>query len=195
MAQVVKTVGTVASVVSIFKGGNEQKRVAYNNSAQITDASEHNAKLLELEATQHDRNANNARAIAQRKAIEEKRQAKVIMSRAMAVAGASGGGVFGDVSVENDLAGILEVGEYNAKTALWEGEESALNSEDNAFMRRRAANITRYEGNLRASNVRREGDYAQDSSRLGGVIAAIDGGSSIYSRYKTNKAAGKAWYS
>jgi hypothetical protein len=92
----------------------------------------------EFQAGQLDRNALAAEASSQRVAIEDRRKAEVLQSRARAVA-AAGGGVTTDVGVSDVLAKIEEAGEYNALASLFEGREQA------AGLRTKAA-ATRFEG-------------------------------------------------
>ena len=80
------------------------------------------------EAHQLKRRAGQTRAQSQRVSNEERRQAELVRSRAVAVAGSSGTAVdsvglntiYGDISAE---------GEYRALTALWNGEEEAIGLE------------------------------------------------------------------
>lgn len=194
MATAIKTVGTVFSVISAIKGGNEQKRIANSNASEIRRVGEYNANLSLVEAAQLDKKALQERAITSRQIGEDKRKARLLISRSMAVAGKSGGGVLQDVSVINDISKIAEVGEYNAAVSLWSGNNAALAFEDSAFMKRKDADIGLYESRLRASESAMQGDYAKKSSRIGAVSTLLNSGSSIYSRYKSNKAAGKGWW-
>jgi hypothetical protein len=108
-----------------------------------------NAAANELEAVQMDRQASMERASAQRQAIEIRRQKRLAISRAMAVSGASGGGgIDSDVSLMDEIARMSEFYDYDAKGAMFEGEERALSYEDNAAMKRMSAGIERYEGNV-----------------------------------------------
>lgn len=69
-----------------------------------------------------DRQAGLVVAASQRQAGEERRQADLAASRALAVAAASGGGV-SDPTVVNILANTRGEGAYRAQVALYEGEE------------------------------------------------------------------------
>jgi hypothetical protein len=92
------------------------------------------SRSADSEARQLKRAAKMTRGSAQREAIEERRQARLLMSRGQAVAAASGGGA-SDVSVVNTLADVAAEGEYRALTALWEGEERATGMEKAASAR------------------------------------------------------------
>lgn len=187
MATALMAVGTIVSVIGSIKQGNEAERIAESNALATRNVGEANAGARELEAVQLERQANQERASAQRVAIEERRQKRLYISRAIAVAGASGGGVFTDISVINDIGKIGGVGEYNATTALWEGNEAALGLEDQAHMKRYQANIGRYESGQRANILISEGKAAKTASRYGALSTAIRGGVSIYDRYKKDK--------
>lgn len=63
-------------------------------------------------------------AASQRHAIEERRQADLAASRALAVAAASGGGV-SDPTIVQTLSNIRGEGALRASIALYEGEERA----------------------------------------------------------------------
>ena len=88
----------------------------------------------EFQAQQLDAAAKTENAVAQRAAIEDRRQSNLAMSRARAVAAASGGGQ--DIPLLGDIA---EDGEGRVLTTLWEGEEAAKG-------RRTQAAASRFEG-------------------------------------------------
>lgn len=75
-------------------------------------------------ARQLEQAAGQERATSQRAAIEETRKADLAISRAQALGAASGAGA-ADVGMTNIIKGIAGQGEYNALTALFEGEERA----------------------------------------------------------------------
>lgn len=81
-------------------------------------------KTGELEAQIYDQNANTAVGVSQRKAADERRKARLLGSRAQAVAAASGAGV-SDPTVENIIGGIAEEGELRALNELYAGAETA----------------------------------------------------------------------
>jgi hypothetical protein len=105
-------------------------------------------------------------AASQRQAAEERRQADLVASRALAVAAASGGGV-SDPTVVNIIARTRGEGVYRANVALYEGAERARS------MRIEAAG---------------GGDFDASSSIRAGVNAAALGrlsraGLSLYAKY------------
>lgn len=82
--------------------------------------------------------AGQERATAQRAAIEERRRAGLLESRARAVAAKSGGGV-SDPSVIDLIGDISAEGEYRALTRMYEGETAAQSLELEAKERKRLA--------------------------------------------------------
>lgn len=65
--------------------------------------------------------ANEDAALAQRKAIRERRRGERIMSRARAIAAASGGGT-DNLTVERIEGGLQDDTDFNVLSALYEGE-------------------------------------------------------------------------
>lgn len=113
-----------------------------------------------------DRQAGVVIAASQRTAAEERRQADLIASRALAVAAASGGGV-SDPTVVDILARTRGEGAFRAQVALYEGEERA-----------RAIRISGAGGS----------DFDASSQVMAGANAAAAGrlaktGLSLYARY------------
>jgi hypothetical protein len=91
------------------------------NQAEAGKAAEANAKLLAL---QDERDANAVQVEAQQLSAQERRKARFLRSRAIAVAGASGGGV-DDPTVQNILTDIDTQGEMNALNTLYGGDIEA----------------------------------------------------------------------
>ncbi len=127
-------------------------------------------QALEHQAKQARQNAGQERASAQRAAIEERRQASFVASKAQARGAASGAGGPGLVNI---LGGIGEEGEFRALSALFEGEESALRLETQADM------------NVFAGNqARRAGDIARSASNRQSIGQALSGGARVGSMYE-----------
>lgn len=99
-------------------------------------------KLLDYQATQRDEEAKAAQAEAQRESLIERRKAKNLMSRARAVAGASGAGS-SDPTVTNILTDIETQGEVNALNALHSGNAQARGLRSGAAMARNEASAAR----------------------------------------------------
>lgn len=146
-----QVMGTLASA----KGSLESARA-------ISDAGAAQETSLRFQATQLRQNAGQVEASAQRVSEDKIRQAKLMASRALAVAGASGGGV-SDSTVQNLIAQITGEGKLASLTALYEGETSA------AGMRRQAA-VTEYE----SASVRSASKYSSAATKykaFGTVLA------------------------
>jgi hypothetical protein len=122
------------------------------------------AGQLRSEATQLDAMAGLDRASSQRASVEQRRNARLLQSRALAVAGASGGGI-SDPTVVNLLAKLEGEGEYRALTALYEGEEEARSKERQAVARRKEA------GNVKKAAL------------FTAAVKALEGGSTMYTRF------------
>ena len=104
---------------------------------------------LNTEAAQARQNAGQERAAGQRGAAVERRRARLLSSRALARAAASGAGAF-DPTVEVLLGDIGAEGEFRALTELFTGEERARSLETQAAFKvfeggqeRRAGDIAR----------------------------------------------------
>jgi len=123
-------------------------------------------------AEQLDQIAGQSIAASQRVAQEQRRQARLLASRALAVAAASGGGA-SDSSVTRIIADIHGEGAYRAAVALYEGE-------DRARQERMAASATRYEGELAAQS----GSNAAKAGNIMALGSLLSGGMSLYEKYK-----------
>mgnify|MGYP001606871182 CR=1 FL=1 len=123
--------GTALSAGSSIIGANQEAR-QYRSAAD----------QLDVQAAQQ-------RAMSQREAIDQRRQARLATSRGLAVAAASGGGA-DDPSVVNLLADLEGEGEYRALTSLYNGEEQARAKEVQATDYRSAAKNAKTMGWLKA---------------------------------------------
>lgn len=148
--------GTAISAVgSIAQGGAQSG--AMRAQAQQSD---YQAKVLQ-------QNAGQARATSQAQAVVERRNAAYAMSRARAVAAASGGGAT-DPTVVNVEAKIGQQGEYNALSRLYSGEEAARGMEGEASLKQYEA--TQYETGA---------DTSMATGMIGAVGQALSGTSSL----------------
>lgn len=87
------------------------------------------------DAEQMKEAAGAAQAQAQRKAIEERRRGELVLSRQRAVV-AGGGGQMSDPGVIDQTAAIEAQADYNAASALWNGNERARVLTNQATLRR-----------------------------------------------------------
>lgn len=129
-----------------------------------------NAQKTQMEAIARAREeaANAEAAEGQRAAMVERKKARNLMSRARAVAAASGGGV-SDPTVVNQLTDIETQGELNALNAMYSGSTAARG------YRRGAA------------FARNEADASQTAGYLGAASTALDGANDWYSKYGAKK--------
>lgn len=124
----------LSSVSKILSGNSEAKSIKAAADAQ---------------AAQMERNAGQERASAQRTMVAERKKSDLLNSRATAVA-AAGGGSATDPTVIDIMGDITEQGEYNAMTALYNGESRASGMEDQA-------RSTRFEAGMKAKSTRQKG--------------------------------------
>lgn len=124
-----------------------------------------------LQAIQDERDANAAQVEAQGVAFNERRRAKILRSRALAVAGASGAGV-SDPTVVNILGDIDAEGEVRALNALYEGDYLAQGLRSGAKSRRAMGSALRTAGNLNAT-----------ATLAGGVSTFAEQNPSFFQKY------------
>lgn len=159
LAKTMAVAGTVMSAVGTVTSG-----VAQNNAAKF-------------EASQLEARATAERASAQREALQERKQKDMVISRAKAVGATSGGGV--DLNL---LGKIEEAGEYNALTAMWEGEERARGAESQAAATRWSGKRAKLAGFIGAASTA-AGDYARISHDYSRPRTAMDDSDSFYEKY------------
>lgn len=134
--------GTVLSTIGTISAANNQNAAA-----------DFQARQLEIQGKTEN-------ALAQREAQERRRQSDLRISRAKAVAAASGGGQ--DYSLLGDLE---EEGELNALNSLWEGQEAAKGRQ------------------VQAASARFSGAQAKKAGSINAFSTALDGGISFYDKY------------
>lgn len=155
MAEMMKfapMVGSALQVAGAVSGGLNAKAAADSQAAQLDAA------------------ANTAQASSQRAASEQRRKARLGVSRALAVAG----GGAGDIGVQNLMADIAGEGEYRALAALFDGSDRAAGLRDQA-------NVKRWEVK-----------QARTAGYIGGISSALSsGGSAMFEKYGKTKSFGK----
>lgn len=118
-----------------------------------------------FEAEQLNRSAKARGAAASREAYEERRRGRVLQSNIRA-AQAAGGGTTTDPGAISTLAKAQVVTDYNALSALYQGEVEA-------------------EGLRTAAKAREfEGKSQQRASRLKSLATIVSGGAKLYGKYK-----------
>lgn len=142
-------------------------------------AAEQRQRTANIEAAYMDQQAGLSVASAQRQMLEERRQAMLLESRALAVASASGAGA-SDKTVSDVISGIAAEGAYRSSIALYEGKERARQLHEGADLRREG-------GDLMA-------DYGRATARsheIGAMGTLFAGGGSLYAKYgKTGTSGG-----
>ena len=122
------------------------------------------ASASRFQAAQMKQQAGQERAVSQRKAIEQRRQAGLANSRVTALAAASGAGATDPtvLDIEGDNAAA---GEYNALSALYAGEERARGLE------------------MGAGAKLYEGSQAKRAGLIKGGSTLLSAGSSMFDKY------------
>lgn len=142
LSTILSAAGSAVGAIGAIQGGKAQQASANYQAAQLEAA------------------GKTERAIAQREAEEDRRQARLMQSRARAVGAASGGGI--DLELAGDIAAE---GEYRALTSLWEGEEAAKGRK------------------AQAAAARFEGKQAKKAGYLTAGKTLLSGGSSLFEKY------------
>lgn len=168
MAQAALVGATVLSTVGTIVSANSAATASKAEGASARNAAE-------FQQAQYNQRAGQELASSQRQAIEERRKADLAISRARAIAAGSGGSATDPtvMKIYNDLA---SEGEYNALSALYEGDEAATG------LRMQGA-AARYEG----ESAYQAGQYKSSAYRragyLQGVGTALSGVSDFYTKY------------
>lgn len=109
------------------------------------------ANNLNAQAAAERRDASDAQATAQREAIQRKREAGIVLGRQQAIAAASGGTAT-DSTILNLQGNTAAEGDYQAKTALYEGDTKAAGLLDQASIDRSEARQARMAGFIKAGS-------------------------------------------
>jgi len=154
----------VAGAATSIIGGN-------NAAAAATEAGARQKAANEFEAAQLEQSAGQAIATSQRDSEDQRRQARLVQSRALALSAASGGSVT-DPTVVNLIGDIAGEGAYRAGVALYQGADKARQL------------------NMGASAKRYEGDMAVEAAsnkakayRMQGITGAFSSATSLFGKY------------
>lgn len=148
LGTVISLLGTASTVI----GNNQAGAAAETNAA---------SQALQLRA-----NAGVARAQAQREAINQERQTKFMLSRAQALAAASGGRST-DPTIVNLEGNIAGEGEYRRLAAIYNGEAQATGNE------------------YQAEVTQRQGQTVNQATNTKSLSTVLSAGSSYYQKYGT----------
>lgn len=130
--------------------------------------------LSQMQARDMERQAVETEAIAQRRAVDQREQADLLISRAQALA-AAGGGSATDPTVLSIIADIDGEGAYRAAMEMYQGE--------------RDANILRQEAQyavMGGSIAKKEADAKADAYTMDAIGSLAKGATSMYDRYTRN---------
>lgn len=153
----------VGAATSIM-GGNQAAKAAQTTAARQKTESE-------FEAAQLEQNAGQAIASSQRDALEQQRQSRLVQSRALALASASGGAAT-DPTVVNLISDIAGQGAYRAGVALYQGA-------DKARQLTMGADAKRYEGDVAIES----GANKAKAYRIAGITGAFSSASTLFGKY------------
>lgn len=182
------TVGaTIFSAVQQKRAGDEAGEAAEDQAAAALLNSQRQAEASRFEAAQLEQIAGEERAVAQRRAGEERRRGRILESRALALAAAGGGGAT-DPTVVNIISDLAGEGEYAAAVRIYEGEEAARRARMGARAQEFEADTALQAGAMTASGLRAEGSARRSAGTSGAVSTLFSGAGramGIYGRYGT----------
>ncbi|QKJ88013.1 hypothetical protein PMPD1_3080 [Paramixta manurensis] len=150
MAAAIPLIATVAGTVLSASAQKQQADQQYQDS--------------KIQAAQVATQAKNTMAQSQIQAMEDRRQASLAQSRALAVSAASGASSTSASTVKN-ISDIAQQGELNALTSLWGGNEQARNM------------------NLQSDLLNQQAKSVKKAAPLQMIGSVLQSGSSLYSRY------------
>jgi uncharacterized protein YfiM (DUF2279 family) len=153
-----------AGAVSSVMGGMSSASAAKEAGARQKTANE-------FEAAQLDQAAGQAIATSQREAEEQRRNTRMVQSRALALSAASGGGTM-DPTVVNLIGDIAGEGAYRAGVALYQGA-------DKARQLGMASSAKRYEGDLAVETANNKAK----AYRIQGITGALGSASSLFGKF------------
>lgn len=168
MAYAAVIVGVVGLALQVV-GGISAKKDAKDIAGRKRQAAEFEAKQLEQQA-------NDALASSQRTMFSEERASKLVQSRALTLAAASGGA--SDPTIIKIISGIASEGAYRQSLAIYQGEERARSL-------RLAAQANRISGEVGAGATIMQGS-AIATEAAGRVLGGV---STMYARYGYNSPA------
>lgn len=131
------------------------------------------AASKEFEALQHEQNATTDIGAGQLRAADEQRKSRIVQSRALALAAASGGGA-SDPTVVNLISNLEAQGAYNAAVEMYQGEDRARHE-------RMSANAARFE----AASLRTAGSAYESAANTQAIGTIFEGAyrGSLYGKY------------
>jgi len=166
-------IGPALSIGGTLLGASGQRSQAKAASQQADQQAEAAKKAAEYSAVQHEYIAGQTRATSQREAAIQRHGAKLLASRALAVAAASGAGAT-DPTVTNIIGDIIGEGAYRAALAMYEGEEEAKQHEFNAETARATGIYTAAARNAESASISRASNLSMFGTLLSGGASFAD---------------------
>ena len=163
-------VGVAVAVAGTALQYSSQKKAA---SAE-RKAAERKQYAANIEAAHMEQQAVLSVASAQRQMLAERKNARLVESRAQAVAAASGAGA-ADNTVVNIISDIAAEGAHRSSLALYDGLERARQLNIGAAVRREG-------GDIQAEY----GMAAAKAHEIGAVGTLFSGAGSLYAKYGTS---------
>lgn len=160
--------GTVMRAYGQYEAGKTAK-------AQSQAMAQNEQVVAEFEAKQADYLAGQSLAASQREALEQRRTAALLASKALAQAAGSGAGA-SDPTVVDIISNIYAEGAYRSALAMYEGEEQARSYKT-------AAAARRIGGQSAASARIAEGESIAKASNLSMFSTLLRGGTSLMEKY------------
>lgn len=161
----------VAAVAVAVIGLALQVKGGMDAKSDAQDAAAKKRQAAGFEAAQLTQQAGQEEAASQRTRFEEDRQGRLVQSRALALAAASGASA-SDPTVVKIISGIASESAYRQNLALYQGEEKARQL-------RLGAQADILSGEIGAAASLSQGRAVE----IGAVGSALSSGSSLYARY------------
>ena len=161
----------VAAVAATVISSASQKQGANAAAKGAKHAAKRQATATRFQATQLRINAGQQVAAGQAAAFEQERQARLVASRQIALAAASGAGA-SDSTVANLISRTAKEGSYRAAVALYQGEDAARQM-------RMAAAGKEYEAEAGIAS----GESQASMYKLAGQQAIMKGATSLLTTY------------
>lgn len=139
LAPILSIAGTLVSALGTIAAGSA-----------AADAGARQQQAMEFRAKQEEQQAQESRAVAQRQALEKRREGTLLLSKLQARAAASGGGA-ADPTILGIASDISGRSEYDALFDMYKGENRARGLEDSAVASRMSGAAALAEGNARRS--------------------------------------------
>ena len=154
----------IGGTVLQYRAQRDAAKAEEQAAAMKREAAYKEAAHMEVQAVQ-------AVAASQRDMLQERKNARLLESRALAVAAASGAGA-SDTTVVNIISNIAAEGAYRSSLALYEGQERSRQL-------RIGAEIRRAGGDLQAEY----GRQSAEAHRIASVGTLFSGAGTLIGRY------------